>query len=146
MGEISHCEHCASPIEQPETGRPKRYCNDSCRQMAYRKRRANREEETPDSIGNDDEIDLDALDRAGLRELAVRFGVSASGDRESLIQRIVNAADTEAREPKTVKIARLHRLARERKPARSHGGALARRRRRNIVSRVQSLHGSGRAW
>lgn len=31
------CDYCASPIEQPATGRPRRFCNASCRSAGRRR-------------------------------------------------------------------------------------------------------------
>ncbi len=33
------CPQCGNPLVQPEIGRPKRYCEDTCRKAAYRERR-----------------------------------------------------------------------------------------------------------
>lgn len=32
------CENCATPLIQPATGRPRRYCSDACRQQDARAR------------------------------------------------------------------------------------------------------------
>ena len=37
----SACLHCNAEIEQPRTGRPRRYCSSSCRTMAYKRRQLN---------------------------------------------------------------------------------------------------------
>lgn len=34
------CAHCASPIAQPLTGRPRKFCDDACKAADYRARRA----------------------------------------------------------------------------------------------------------
>lgn len=34
------CDECATPLIQPATGRPRRYCSDACRQASHRTRSA----------------------------------------------------------------------------------------------------------
>jgi hypothetical protein len=43
----TRCGYCNAEIEQPKTGRPRRYCNRSHQQAAYRQRAIAREVETP---------------------------------------------------------------------------------------------------
>jgi endogenous inhibitor of DNA gyrase (YacG/DUF329 family) len=36
------CDRCGEAFHQPATGRRRRYCSDSCKQLAYQLRRAER--------------------------------------------------------------------------------------------------------
>ena len=36
------CERCGAPLGQPTTGRPRRFCSNACKQMAYRVTKVNR--------------------------------------------------------------------------------------------------------
>jgi hypothetical protein len=33
---MTRCPRCRQPIEQPDTGRPRRYCSVACKQAGYR--------------------------------------------------------------------------------------------------------------
>jgi hypothetical protein len=44
------CVHCDTTLIQPDTGRPRRFCSDACRQADYRERMAAQDE--PDVMGN----------------------------------------------------------------------------------------------
>jgi endogenous inhibitor of DNA gyrase (YacG/DUF329 family) len=44
------CVHCETALIQPDTGRPRRFCSDACRQADYRERMAAHDE--PDVMGN----------------------------------------------------------------------------------------------
>jgi len=35
---MSQCPICRRDLEQPATGRPRRFCSHACRQLAYRRR------------------------------------------------------------------------------------------------------------
>lgn len=37
---VTQCPSCGGPLAQPARGRRRRYCRSSCRQLAYRRRRA----------------------------------------------------------------------------------------------------------
>jgi hypothetical protein len=36
---VSACHHCGKPLKQAKTGRPRRYCNESCKARAKRRKR-----------------------------------------------------------------------------------------------------------
>jgi endogenous inhibitor of DNA gyrase (YacG/DUF329 family) len=44
------CVHCATALIQPDTGRPRRFCSDACRQADYRERMTIHDES--DVMGN----------------------------------------------------------------------------------------------
>jgi hypothetical protein len=44
------CVHCGTALIQPDTGRPRRFCSDACRQADYRDRMTSHDE--PDVMGN----------------------------------------------------------------------------------------------
>ncbi len=62
------CENCATPISQPRTGRPRRYCSPACRQADYRAR--NGYELTDDELL----AQADDDDDAALRQRAAALG------------------------------------------------------------------------
>lgn len=37
---VTYCAYCRGQVRQPRRGRRRRYCGQSCRQRAYRRRRA----------------------------------------------------------------------------------------------------------
>ena len=39
---ISYCVHCGAAIDQSTTGRPRRFCGDACRKLAWRATKVNR--------------------------------------------------------------------------------------------------------
>jgi endogenous inhibitor of DNA gyrase (YacG/DUF329 family) len=45
------CVHCGTALVQPDTGRPRRFCSDACRQAEYRERIAGGDEQ-PDVMGD----------------------------------------------------------------------------------------------
>ena len=45
------CVHCGTALTQPDTGRPRRFCTDACRQAEYRERITDGDEE-PDVVGD----------------------------------------------------------------------------------------------
>jgi endogenous inhibitor of DNA gyrase (YacG/DUF329 family) len=45
------CIRCGTALVQPDTGRPRRFCSDACRQAEYRERMAGGDEQ-PDVIGS----------------------------------------------------------------------------------------------
>ena len=45
MNDLNECEHCGSPIQQPDDkGRPKRFCSAKCQSRAYRSKQRQKRE------------------------------------------------------------------------------------------------------
>lgn len=90
------CQYCQKPLEQPKTGRRRKYCDDQCKVAAWKARKtpevAPCGENAPPVDPDYEEVDLDALSIEQLRVVATSFGLPTTGDSEELIGRILDAA------------------------------------------------------
>ncbi len=89
------CQHCEKPLEQPKTGRRRKFCDDRCKVAAWKARKTHEvaacDENSPSVDTDHEEVDLNALSDEELREVATNLGLPTSGDREELTEIIFDA-------------------------------------------------------